>query len=145
MYIKITREMLYKEGACDDGLDLFDRIVPSGEWEGEWTVLHSLYVIAAGYGQWLQDVHIAPALMLRDANLRDANLLRADLRDANLLRADLRYANLRYADLLRANLRDANLRYADLRYADLRYADLRYATLTDALTGGANFTGAIRD
>jgi uncharacterized protein YjbI with pentapeptide repeats len=99
MYIKITREMLCKKEACDPGLDLFDSIAPSGEWEGEWTVLHSLYVIEAGYGWRLHDRNIAPVLMLKGANLQGANL-----QGANLL----------------------------------------YAILTDALTDGADFTGAIR-
>ena len=51
------------------------------------------------------DVH----RMVRDGNLRDANLRGADLRDANLRGANLYGANLRGADLYGANLRDANL------------------------------------
>jgi uncharacterized protein YjbI with pentapeptide repeats len=114
MYIKITREMLCKKEACDPGLDLFDSIAPSGEWEGEWTVLHSLYVIEAGYGWRLHDRNIAPVLMLKGANLQGANL------------------------------QGANLQGANLQGANLQGANLLYAILTDALTDGADFTGAIR-
>ena len=74
------------------------------------------------------DVH----RMVRDGNLRGADLSYADLRSANLRGADLRSANLRSADLRSANLRSADLRGADLSYADLRSANLSYANLSGA-------------
>ena len=85
------------------------------------------------------DVH----RMVRDANLRGADLSYANLRGADLsyadLRgADLRYADLSYADLSGANLRGADLSYANLRGANLRSADLRSADLRSADLGGAN-------
>ena len=57
------------------------------------------------------------------------------VRDGNLRSADLRSADLRYADLSGANLRYADLRSANLRYANLRYAD--HNTLTTWPTGFA--------
>ena len=71
-------------------------------------------------------------LIMRDADLRYADLRDADLRDADLSGADLRDADLRDADLSGADLSYANLRYANLRGADLSYANLRYADLRDA-------------
>ena len=79
---------------------------------------------------------------LRDANLRGANLCEADLRGANLCEADLRDANLREADLCDANLCEADLRDANLRDANLRGANLRDANLCDANLRGANLRGA---
>ena len=70
---------------------------------------------------------------LRSANLRGANLRSADLRSADLSGADLRYANLRSADLSDANLRYANLHGANLRYANLHGAN--HNTLTTWPTG----------
>ena len=101
--------------------------------------------------QWLEGDGGGERANLRDADLRDANLLRADLRDADLRDANLRGADLRGADLwdanlLRADLRDANLLRADLRGADLRdanllRADLRDADLRDAELRGADLRG----
>ncbi len=70
---------------------------------------------------------------LRNADLRDANLIGADLSDA-----DLRSANLSGAKLSGADLRDGDLRGADLSGANLSGADLRGANLRDADLSGAN-------
>ena len=82
------------------------------------------------------DVH----RMVRDGNLRGADLSYADLRSANLRGADLRSANLRSADLRSANLRYANLSSADLSGANLRGADLSYANLNSRTTWPTGFT-----
>ena len=77
---------------------------------------------------------------LRAADLRDANLSAANLRDANLSAANLRDANLRAADL-----RDANLRAADLRAADLRAADLRCKQYVARIQGRRHEINVIND
>ena len=87
---------------------------------------------------------------LSGANLRSADLYGADLSRADLRSADLSGANLRSADLVGANLVGANLRSADLYGADLRYADLyganlRYADLRYADLYGADLYGANHD
>ena len=81
-------------------------------------------------------------IVLRDADLRGADLLWTDLRYADLRGADLRWTDLRYADLQDANLRWANLQCADLRGADLRDADLRGADLRWTDLRYANLRGA---
>ena len=90
---------------------------------------------------------------LREADLRNIQLLGADLRNANLSGADLRNANLSGADLKNANLSGADLTQAYLQGADLKKANLRNATLRGAkLTKtvlkrankkGADFTGIV--
>ena len=89
---------------------------------------------------------------LRGVNLRNADLRGVDLRGVNLSDADLRGVNLRGADLRGVNLSDADLRGADLhgvdlsgadlRDADLRGADLRGVNLSDADLRGADLRGA---
>jgi hypothetical protein len=69
---------------------------------------------------------------LREAALRGADLSDANLSDANLIEADLGGANLHDANLSDANLSDANLFLADLIDADLIEADLSGANLIDA-------------
>jgi len=51
------------------------------------------------------------------------------LRGADLQEANLRWADLRGADLQEANLRGADLRWANLRWANLQGSDLRGADL----------------
>ena len=80
------------------------------------------------------DVH----RMVRDGNLRDADLHGANLRSADLRDADLSGADLRYADLSGANLRDADLHGANLHGANLHGANLYDANLRDADLSGAN-------
>jgi uncharacterized protein YjbI with pentapeptide repeats len=71
--------------------------------------------------------------LLREADLRRANLSTADLSEANLSEADLRWVKLSGADLSEA----------DLRGADLRWANLSEAKLSEANLSGANLRGAI--
>src|SRR5574341_1549430 len=54
-----------------------------------------------------KDYNISPHAYLREANLREADLLGANLREADLRGADLRGANLRGATLSGADLRGA--------------------------------------
>lgn len=79
----------------------------------------------------------APALDLREADLRRARFAGADLADA-----DLRHATLTQADLSKANLRGARLGRADLTLANLSGADLRGADLSGADLSGADLRGA---
>ena len=79
---------------------------------------------------------------LKEAIMRDADLRGADLSDADLRGADLSDANLRGAYLSDANLSGADLRGANLRGAYLRGADLRGADLSGANLSGADLRGA---
>ena len=79
---------------------------------------------------------------LKEAIMRDADLRGADLSDADLRGADLSDANLRVAYLSDANLSGADLRGANLRGAYLRGADLRGADLSGANLSGADLRGA---
>ena len=79
---------------------------------------------------------------LSGANLVDADLSGANLSGANLSGADLSGANLRGANLVRADLVDADLRGANLVRADLVDADLSAANLVRADLSGANLYDA---
>jgi uncharacterized protein YjbI with pentapeptide repeats len=80
---------------------------------------------------------------LRDAQLLGAKLSASDLSYAELIGAELAYADLRGARLLGANLQRANLAYAKLAGADLAYADLSGANLGSADLAGARLDHAI--
>jgi hypothetical protein len=85
--VTITRDGLVRHDACAGGLDLFDRIAPSGRLEiAEWTPLHAVWLAAAepSHCGWLTSEGVIPS-----ANLADANLVRANLSYANLVRANL--------------------------------------------------------
>jgi hypothetical protein len=82
---------------------------------------------------------------LSGADLRYADLSRADLRSANLVGANLYGANLVGANLVGANLYGADLYGADLRSADLYGANLRSADLRYADLSGANLRSAYHD
>jgi uncharacterized protein YjbI with pentapeptide repeats len=69
---------------------------------------------------------------LQGTNLKDANLYGADLKMANLWDANFSNANLSGADLTRANLSWAELNGADLKRARLYGADLTSAQLRKA-------------
>jgi hypothetical protein len=80
---------------------------------------------------------------LRDADLSNAELIkaclnRADLRDTNLSRADLRGADLHKAKLQDANLSKARLWRADLSQATLIHTDCGEANLKKANLCGAD-------
>gem|GEM_PF-1713844 len=79
---------------------------------------------------------------LRGANLEGAELQEAELRGSNLQNATLQRANLQKAILHGADLRDAILRHADLKHADLRGAILIRSKLRHADLQGANLLGA---
>src|SRR5262245_22298547 len=85
----------------------------------------------AAWNRW-RDQHqdISPDLI--EADLGEANLIRADLTGAVLISAHLGETNLSAADLRGANLRSANLGRANLGGAVLRDANLRGANLYDA-------------
>lgn len=80
---------------------------------------------------------------LRGANLKEADLRNAELLKATLQEADLRRAELRGADLEAANLRGTDLRGADIEAANLRGASLVGANLRNAKLRGANLQGAV--
>ena len=74
--------------------------------------------------------------LIRETNLREADLRGADLSSPSLRETDLSFADLRWAKLRSANLSWANLWGADLSWANLRLADLNNADLRNAdLTG----------
>jgi uncharacterized protein YjbI with pentapeptide repeats len=75
-------------------------------------------------------------------NCPGCNLKDADLRQANLMGANLKRANLQGADLSRANLRRANLEGADLSGATLLSANLPGANLKNTNLSGADLTGS---
>ncbi len=83
---------------------------------------------------------------LRDADFTDASLAKADLRDAdftgaNLKGVDFLSADLQGAILEGANLKDANFYLANLKSANLSGADLEGANLLGAKLRGANVKG----
>ena len=89
----------------------------------------------------------APVVSLRDADLRDANLIASDLRDADLSSARLPGAELMGAKLTAARLNSAQLHLAELRNADLSSAqlpgaELMGADLSSAQLPEANLSGA---
>ena len=94
----------------------------------------------------------APVVSLRDADLRDANLIASDLRDADLssarlpgaelMGAKLTAARLNSAQLPGAKLMGADLSSAQLPEADLSSAQLPEANLISADLSGANLNGA---
>jgi len=78
-------------------------------------------------------------------NLVGANLKEADLRDANLVEANLCGADLREANLEKTNLPKADLRGVYLRGANLSGATLEDADLLGAYLSGANLRGVNLD
>lgn len=75
--------------------------------------------------------------ILRNVDLRGANLERA-----NLQGADLEGANLQDATLEGANLQDADFSYANLEYTILKNANLQGTNLKGADLERANFEGS---
>ena len=83
---------------------------------------------------------------LRDADFTEASLTKADLRDADFTGANLRGAAFLSADLQGAilegaNLKDASFYLANLKSANLSGADLEGANLLGAKLRGANVNG----
>ena len=158
LIIQLRRADLEREGACREGLALFDAIKaaqddvrratgrkPRRSLRVRWTLTHQLWM-ATAYPQffgWLGDVGLLPRAHARSgANLGGANLVRANLDGANLVRANLYGANLVRANLVRANLYGANLVRAYLGGAYLVRAYLGGANLDGAYLVRANLDGA---
>ena len=116
--------------------------------ESEYTVKYELIpegktVECANFsGAWMAEIDLS-GIVLRRANLRDANLVRANLRNADLVDSDLSGADLGYADLSGANLIWANLSEAHLREANLGDARLIFATLTGAGLARCDLRGSV--
>jgi uncharacterized protein YjbI with pentapeptide repeats len=95
-------------------------------------------------GTDLRNADLREAYLIR-TKLNGANLINADLTGAILIRADLSDAYLQNANLCGANLRGAILSGANLTNADLRGANLARANLTKANLTKANLEGADLD
>src|SRR6266851_5801454 len=80
---------------------------------------------------------------LEGASLNEAQLKGADLREAQLEGANLSEAQLESANLFRAQLEGANLSWAQLEGADLFRAQLEGADLSEAQLKGANLRKVI--
>ena len=130
--VSIRRSELVAEGACSDGLALYDSILAHrNEHRGRrglpardrlvmrWTRLHTLMLATShpGFHGWCVERGILPQASLAGANLDGANLDGANLDGANLARANLARAYLDGANLARANLAGAYLDGANLARA----------------------------
>jgi uncharacterized protein YjbI with pentapeptide repeats len=82
-------------------------------------------------------------ILLRRAELADANLSGADLKNADLERADAKRANLSGADLSGANLLRFCAEGANLASADLSYIRAESCSFDAADAEGASFEGAL--
>ena len=76
--------------------------------------------------------------VLKDADLRDANLQGVSFRGA-----DMQGANLASADLQGSNLANANLQYANLANTDLREGEFNDSNFSNSKLQGADLRGAI--
>jgi len=85
---------------------------------------------------------IMPQAQLIRTNFEDAQLYNADLRKAKLQGANLNGTKLQGADLKEANLQDSNLIEAQLQNAKLRKTNLQGADLREANLQGANLRKA---
>ncbi|HYT00753.1 MAG TPA: toll/interleukin-1 receptor domain-containing protein [Thermoplasmata archaeon] len=79
---------------------------------------------------------------LREADLTFAHLRRANLAGATLARADMDQSDLTGADLTRADLSEVDLSWAEARNAQFRQADITWVRLWETSLDGANFAGA---
>ena len=138
--MKITRKQLKALEACEEGMDYFDTLAPSGEYTFDCTREWQLEFIQSDgrrWWGWLVGNGVVPAWAMRKADLSSANLRNADLRNADLSDADLSDANLFGANLFGADLFDAILFGADLRFADITNATLSDETRADLIESGA--------
>ena len=95
--------------------------------------------------EWLEateEQRSSAVVLMRGANLREAQLKEAILSGAQLERADLSGAQLERADLREAQLEGASLSEAQLERANLREAQLKGASLIGAQLKGASLIGA---
>lgn len=79
---------------------------------------------------------------LKNADLKELDLLYANFNKTNLTDATLTRANLFHASFLNADLKNADFSEACLRRANLCGADLTNADFSHADLRGANFAGA---
>ena len=119
-------------GANLTGANLMDADLTGAKQRGRWIYL-----------EWT-GARVGILLVLRDADLTDADLTDADLTGADLQDANLRGTNIQGADLRGSDLQDADLRGANLQDADLRGADLRNATVTQSQLDSACGDGLTR-
>lgn len=83
--LRLTRTVIASHKACQQGLELFDAIAPSGLLELEWTPLAMVWLAVAQpqFAEWLYHAGLIPW------SLRDADLSGLDLRSAWLHGAKL--------------------------------------------------------
>ena len=142
----LHRDELTGEGACREGLALFDTIKalqdderaragrkPRRSLRLRWGLTEQLWLAKAypSWAGWIRDAGLVPPCSGRRSEKR--NLRGADLSCANLSGAIIRGADLSCANLSGAIIRCANLSYADLHGANLRGANLQSANLQDAI------------
>jgi len=152
----ITRDVLTKFEACENGMNRFCELYPdgldiSGLWgslekrKETWERLLVNEFLRRQIG-WAIEVGLIPVRIIGDfagMDLTEANLRGANLGISNFRDVDLRGADLRGADLRWANLRKADLRHVNLRGADLYGVDLRAAIMSDEQRKYAREQGAI--
>ena len=116
--MRLTIADLQAQGACLDGIRLFDALFPGGLVITEWTLAHQCAVLwhprARMHLGWMWRAGLIPQWSMRALRAPGADLSGANLYRADLSGADLSGANLSRADLSRANLSGANLLGADL-------------------------------
>ena len=94
--VQIKETELIEKRACAGGLALFAAIATNGVWEGDWTIVHALW-LALGvpkFSRWLINRELIPSVCYYRANLYRANLEGANLEGANLRGANIYGANL---------------------------------------------------
>ena len=90
----------------------------------------------------VKDQQLLRNVDLKGANLSYVSMREADLADAQLADADLSYGRLSNANLSRANLRSASLIGTSLNNAKLADSDLAGADLSQANLSGADLRGS---
>jgi uncharacterized protein YjbI with pentapeptide repeats len=88
------------------------------------------------------DLILSGGVVLRNVDLRQADIRSARLRAIDLDHANLQGARFNETDLRWAILSDANLQGADFSQANLAGADFRRANLNQAKFAGADLTSA---
>lgn len=114
------------------GLDLSGQDLRHVDWSAEAIAYHlgkSSYKPGDELPKWVSPFAARGA---RGLNLKEAILKNADLRYANLQGVDFTRANFEGADLRDASLRESNFFQANLSYARLWRADLRRTTFNSA-------------
>lgn len=151
MKIKITTKQLKKLGACQSGLDDFERVT-GGIYEAEWTLEEQLKLLKTDLRKWYSwavKVNIVPMWGMVGVDLSNTDLSNADLAGINLSDANLAYTKLGLSKLCNAYLLRTNFRFAEsfivdfhdsyLVKADFFGADLSCCSFIHAILVGANF------